>query len=331
MGNIASLNKTDEQFKNLIYDLPPKDWIPKKHSILNTKYIIEQKLGSGSFGNVHLCVKKSTGESYAIKFETKIQDRHLEYEKKVYNILEGLPGVPEVYEFGETNYRQFLIMDYLGKNLNQLLYYCGKKFSLKTVLMIADQLLSRLEHIHSKSFLYRDIKPENFVIGSGKNKDQIYIIDFGLSKLYRDFWTHKPNQYKNNQSLVGTSRYCSINTHLGIEQSRRDDLESLTYMLIYLLKGRLPWQDLNLSLKTPVNDQICNLKVITKDTVLCEGIPGLTFIPRISKILFLLRFSFFNFFDDRQKRIGYYIVRRTQSSHSNHSDSKKNRIIHRKT
>ncbi|KAJ3439576.1 ck1 family protein kinase [Anaeramoeba flamelloides] len=273
MGNQISSSKSKVQSNKVLNILPPKDWIPKNHSILNTKYTVNKKLGSGSFGNVHLCTKKSTGETYAIKFENKVQERQLEYEKKVYDILEGLPGIPQVYEFGETNFRQFLIMDRLGKNLNELLYYCGKKFSLKTVLMIADQLLCRLEHIHSKSFVYRDMKPENFVIGTGKNRNQIYSIDFGLTKLYRDFWTHKPNKYKNRISLVGTSRYCSINTHLGIDQSRRDDLESLAYMLIYFLKGDLPWKSLKLSSKTLLNDQICNLKVLTKSTDLCKGLP----------------------------------------------------------
>ncbi|KAJ6228390.1 casein kinase 1-like protein [Anaeramoeba flamelloides] len=247
--------------------------IPQEHLLLNGKYKIKKKIGCGSFGKIHRCCRASDNEIFAVKFETESQEGQLEYEYKLYQLSKGYCGFPNVYNFGQDHYRHFLIMDLLGPNLESLFKYCDRKFSLKTVLMIADQILCRLEQVHSKSFVYRDIKPENFVIGRGNQKNQIFIIDFGLSKLYRDFWTHKSNKYRNKRDLVGTVRYSSINTHLGIEQSRRDDLESLGYMLVYFLRGRLPWQGFKASSNKERNEKICDKKVVTPLRVLCDGLP----------------------------------------------------------
>ncbi|KAJ3442284.1 casein kinase i-like protein [Anaeramoeba flamelloides] len=268
MGNVKTSKK--QRYFN---EEETKETDSKKQLLVDGKYLVKKKIGSGSFGRIHRCVRVSDNEIFAAKFETERQEGQLEYENKIYKFLSGNPGIPNILHFGKDKYEHFLIMDYLGPNLESLFKYCNRKFSLKTVLMIADQILCRLQLVHSKSFVYRDIKPENFVIGRGPNKNQIYIIDFGLSKLYRDFWTHKLNKYRNKRDLVGTVRYSSINTHLGIEQSRRDDLESLGYMLIYLLKGRLPWQGFKASNKKERNEKICDKKVVTPLRVLCEHLP----------------------------------------------------------
>lgn len=136
-----------------------------------------------------------------------------------------------------------MVMDLLGPSLQDLFQKCNRRFDLKTVVLIGKQVITRLEYLHSKKFIHRDIKPENFLMGTHQNCTKVFVIDFGLSKKYiQKNGEHIP--YKDNKSLTGTPRYASINSHLGIEQSRRDDLESVVYMLIYFLKGSLPWQNL---------------------------------------------------------------------------------------
>lgn len=149
-------------------------------------------------------------------------------------------GLPQVYDYWQEGKFNVLVMDLLGKSLEDLFVFCRKRFDLKTCLMIARQMVTRIQFLHSKRFIHRDIKPDNFVIGTGKNTHKIYIIDFGLSKKYiSSKGVHIP--MKTGKSLTGTARYCSINTHKGLEQSRRDDLEGFMYVLYYLLLGRLPW------------------------------------------------------------------------------------------
>ncbi|XP_022452307.1 casein kinase I isoform X3 [Neophocaena asiaeorientalis asiaeorientalis] len=189
-------------------------------------------------------------------------------------MMQGGVGIPSIKWCGAEGDYNVMVMELLGPSLEDLFNFCSRKFSLKTVLLLADQMISRIEYIHSKNFIHRDVKPDNFLMGLGKKGNLVYIIDFGLAKKYRDARTHQHIPYRENKNLTGTARYASINTHLGIEQSRRDDLESLGYVLMYFNLGSLPWQGLKAATKRQKYERISEKKMSTPIEVLCKGYPS---------------------------------------------------------
>ncbi|CAI0419934.1 unnamed protein product [Linum tenue] len=241
---------------------------------VGNRFRLGRKIGSGSFGEIYLGTNVQTNEEVGIKLENvKTKHPQLLYESKLYKILQGGTGIPNVKWFGVEGEYNVLVMDLLGPSLEDLFNFCSRKLSLKTVLMLADQMINRVEFVHSKSFLHRDLKPDNFLMGLGRRANQVYIIDFGLAKKYRDTSTHQHIPYRENKNLTGTARYASMNTHLGIEQSRRDDLESLGYVLMYFLRGSLPWQGLRAGTKKQKYEKISEKKVSTSIEALCRGYP----------------------------------------------------------
>ncbi|KAK6126780.1 hypothetical protein DH2020_039469 [Rehmannia glutinosa] len=246
---------------------------------VGNKYRLGRKIGSGSFGEIYLehvscdvivenqriplnllirygdlvhpqkvivlswAVGWLKPEGVAILPKENVKTKHpqLLYESKLYRILQGGTGIPNVRWFGVEGDYNVLVMDLLGPSLEDLFNFCSRKLSLKTVLMLADQM--------------------------------VYIIDFGLAKKYRDSSTHQHIPYRENKNLTGTARYASMNTHLGIEQSRRDDLESLGFVLMYFLRGSLPWQGLKAGTKKQKYEKISEKKVSTSIEALCRGYP----------------------------------------------------------
>ncbi|KAE9621894.1 hypothetical protein Lal_00032959 [Lupinus albus] len=243
--------------------------------VVGGKFKLGRKIGSGSFGELYIAVNVHTGEEVAIKLEpVKTKHPQLHYESKLYMLLQGGTGIPHLKWFGVEGDYNCMAIDLLGPSLEDLFNYCNRKLTLKTVLMLADQLINRVEYMHSRGFLHRDIKPDNFLMGLGRKANQVYVIDYGLAKKYRDLQTHKHILYRENKNLTGTARYASVNTHLGIEQSRRDDLESLGYVLMYFLRGSLPWQGLKAGTKKQKYDRISEKKMSTPVEVLCKSYPS---------------------------------------------------------
>lgn len=241
---------------------------------VGSKYRLGRKVGSGSFGDIYLGTNVTNNEEVAIKLEsTKAKHPQLAYEAKIYKILAGGVGIPFVRWYGVEGEYNVMVMDLLGPCLEDLFNYCGRRFSLKTVLMLADQMIRRVEYVHNKNFIHRDIKPDNFLMGMGSRGNQVHLIDFGLAKRYRDPKTHQHIPYKEQKNLTGTARYASINAHIGIEQSRRDDLESVGYVLMYFNRGSLPWQGLRAANKQVKYEKISEKKIATSVEQLCKGYP----------------------------------------------------------
>lgn len=238
------------------------------------KYELEQIIGRGRFGRVYKGINTKTGEFVAVKLEDKKQEsKLLEEAETIKEIRKNCTGVPEIYKTGNSSKWNYMIMSYLGPNLEELFIYCKKSFSLKTSILLSLQIFNIIKGVHESGIIHRDIKPDNFVIGFGESHNKIYLIDFGLSTWYIDKTTMQHNKYEHKHQFTGSFRYSSINNHKGIQQSRRDDLESISYMMIYFYKGKLPWQNI------PAKDKRDKLKKTydkKKDTTfdeLCEGCP----------------------------------------------------------
>jgi serine/threonine protein kinase len=243
--------------------------------ILCNKFQITKRIGAGSFGVVYSAVNLDNGTSVGLKVETVGSSRlQLMNEARVLKNLQGAAGFAHLYSATTEGTYNVLAMELLGPSLESLLRRCSRRLSLKSVLQVTLQMLDRIEHMHRKSYIHRDIKPDNFCMGTGEHEGILYIIDFGLSKRFQDAKTKQHLLYRENKSLTGTARYASLNSHQGMEVSRRDDLESAAYVLFYLLKGALPWQGVKAASKIEKYNRIAEKKVRNTPEVLCIDIPA---------------------------------------------------------
>jgi serine/threonine protein kinase len=236
-----------------------------------TNYSIIKKLGQGAFGSVYKVKNKDNNKYLALKVEEKNLQSRVKFEFSIFKNLEGEIGFPNVYNITENTKYNILVMDYLGPSLEDLFSFCNKFFSVKTVLMIGIQVINRIESLHNIGYIHRDIKPDNFLIGTNGKKSRIFMIDMGLAKKF--IKKDKHIEFKSNRSFTGSFRYSSLRNHNGIEQSRRDDLESIGYMLIYFLKGKLPWQGLKGNTKSKRSDNISKVKNKISLDSLCQNLP----------------------------------------------------------
>ncbi|KAI9350034.1 kinase-like domain-containing protein [Zopfochytrium polystomum] len=271
-------------------------------NVVGMHYKVGKKIGEGSFGIIYEGVNIINNQPIGIKFEPRKSDApQLRDEYRTYKILAHSVGIPNVYYYGQEGLHNILCMDLLGPSLEDMFDLCNRRFSVKTVCMAAKQMITRVQTVHEKNLIYRDIKPDNFLIGrlprhselaanAGNNPDpygvvsnhspqnphpasQIYMVDFGMAKLYRDPKTKTHIPYREKKSLSGTARYMSINTHLGREQSRRDDLESLGHVFMYFLRGSLPWQGLKAATNKQKYEKIGEKKQTTAIKDLADGYP----------------------------------------------------------
>ena len=264
------INKVQKEKKNEKIIIPD----PLINKILFNKYKLLKKIGKGSFGNIYLSKEKYTNNYYAIKIENKIPSiSFLENEANLLLYL-NCPKTPSIQSFGYTVNYNYLIMELLGKSLedifNNILH--KKPMSLRCICNLGYQMIEILEFIHNKNIIHRDIKPDNFLMSNGGNK-YLYLLDFGLAIKFRENNNSKHFPLIKGRKLTGTARYASVNALNGITQSRRDDLESVGYVLLYLLKGKLPWQSLMIKNKEERYYKIMEMKRDMPINELCKDYP----------------------------------------------------------
>ena len=244
---------------------------PLLYEVFLDKYKTVQKLGEGSFGKVYKA--EYNGEFFALKMESSSRTKSLlEMENNIMTHLQG-PNIPSIIEYGNSDDYNLLVMQLMDKSLEDI-FKIRKTFSIKTTAMIGFQLIGVLHYIHDRHIIHRDVKPDNCVMGREELNENLYLIDFGLAKRYRSSKTLKQNPLTKRKRLTGTARYASIHALEGYEQSRRDDMESVGYIMAYFLRGGLPWQGMKLKSKEDKYINILDKKKEISSEQLFKGFPS---------------------------------------------------------
>ena len=237
------------------------------------KFKLLRKIGEGSFGIVYLAMNVRTKELVAVKLEPISNPVLFLKSEAIFLFMLKDVGIPKLKGFGKNRKYNILIETLLGDSLSSILKKYKMHMPLKDILMIAIQVIERLEYLHSKYLLHRDIKPENFLIGYD-DPYIIYLIDFGLCKKYRSNRTGSHIKFSVLKTTTGTPIYASVSIMKGNQVSRRDDFESTAYMLIYLMKGSLPWNSVKGKTKAEKFRKIYQMKILYTPEKLCEGLPN---------------------------------------------------------
>ena len=271
--------------------------------VVGKKYRLLRRIGAGSQSVVYLAMNIFNGKEVAIKCEPSNKDlSQLIYESKLYKLLQGGIGIPKIHWNGLYFHKpekldiNFLVMDLLGPSIEDFFQICQRRFTLKTVLMLADQMISRMEYLHSKDFIHRSVKPEDFLMGVKGSSNIVHLIDYGFSKRFQSqIFKEHIGKNKRVKYLHGSPNFDSVNVHSGMGYSRRDDMVSIGYILMYFnlggnckfifeisglcgliiitIIGVLPWRGLKAATKKEKYEKICEMKMSTPLEVLCHGFP----------------------------------------------------------
>eukprot|EP00929_Paragymnodinium_shiwhaense_P109385 TRINITY_DN75794_c0_g1_i1.p1 TRINITY_DN75794_c0_g1~~TRINITY_DN75794_c0_g1_i1.p1 ORF type:complete len:477 (-),score=88.46 TRINITY_DN75794_c0_g1_i1:65-1495(-) len=242
--------------------------------VLGSLWRLHRMVGCGSFGSVHHASNTRTGEKVALKVEpVRANFPQLREEYKRLSRLAGGPGIPIVHQFFSQKGHNVMVMELLGGSLQVLLERVGGRFSVETTCYLAVQMLTTVEFVHSKDIIHRDIKPQNFAMGIAEKRNTVHMIDFGLAKSFRDREARQHIPFRTGRPFVGTMRFASIGAQQGCEVSRRDDVQAIGYVLVYMLRGWLPWQGVRGETKEARRQQVLILKEEATEKDLAQNCP----------------------------------------------------------
>ena len=243
-------------------------------SMIGNKYIPLSRIGKGGFGEIWKCEDTTTHKVYAMKIASNYEQGYnqLLNEIEIYKLLKGYSCFPTIHWSANREEDAILVMDLLGQSLEDLFIQQKNKFSLKTTLLLAEKMLTLVECLHRNGLVHRDLKPANFMVDM--NGKSLHLIDFGLAKKYINPSDNKHIPFKEHSHQAGTIKFWSMNNHDGVEHSRRDDLESIAYMLIYFMKGSLPWEGECGRSFNKRAEKVQNIKANISIEKLCEGLPA---------------------------------------------------------